>query len=293
MKKENIKENIMLLGLSTLMIAGCAIIKTSPSRGTASIDTKSVLPVPKAQFPEMGTGGILLAYEFEGMKESTECRLRLMNKETGTNRFMKIKSDEMSAFLEIEPGRYDITRLGCGISSVWDLDGLYPQGFTVQGGRASYLGLLRFRFKDHELDEVKKVARSVSAGAFATAESLVPKDMTTVSAFTLEPVSVDMATAALGVTGFDVQATGVANASTALQPLLADLKACEAKTAKTDPLRIGHLEYTAEYKAGQFKDFKDRQDKNAFGATLKDCVAQSLSAFHPKESHDLEIRVTY
>ncbi len=278
----------------SLTVAACATVKTAPERGPETYNSETLLPVAKAaNRANDADGGILLAYEVKGSGPAGECRLRIFNKDTGISRFINIKMDDNAVYDDFAPGVYDITRMGCGIGLVWDLDRLYPAGFTVSSNQVSYIGKIIFKFAGKQLDEIKKDGRVGSAAAFAAAAPRVPNSMPIVSGFTLLPVSLEMAMEGTTSTGFNVHASGVKDATRALEPLMAHLKSCENQVSKTDPLRLGKLEYVAKYKGGRFSEFKDRHDQNAFSSDLKECISESLSAFQPFEKNDLEIKVNY
>lgn len=264
-------------------------------KATASVAARrSILPVPKAKNYALD-GGVLLALEAIDANPETVCRLRFVGEDSQggfRNRMMTIKLGDVGGFVALEPGHYDLVRMGCGISYVWDLSGVYANGFDVVDGNVSYLGKLVLHFEDGELSEVSKASRGDSATALAKASVFVPDVQPIVSAFTGEVVTREMRAQTLSASGgFRVNASGLASES--LTPLLSRLEACDAQGAKLDPLRLGRLEYTASYKSGAFNDFKDRRDLNTFSNEFKSCVADSLATFRPPRGAAIDIQVVY
>lgn len=271
-------------------VVACGTIQTAPQRGAASVDAKSILPVPGGRGSNEDAG-VVLAYEFRGAKEGTACRLRLNNTATKKSYFLTLKADANAAYAGLPPGRYETGRLGCGLTKVWEISDLYKNGFQVDPGSASYIGKIALEFDKKDLNEVKKATRAEAANAFSVASNVVPNGMNLVSGFTLAPLTADMASEGATTQGFDVKGQGISGA--ALEGLLARLQTCDRDAASRDPLRFGRLDYTAKYKDGRFEDFKERRDANAFAEELKTCVAESLSGFRPLEKREVEIRVVY
>lgn len=290
-----VKRSFLVLSLLTsstaaLMMSSCAVVQTAPQRGTASMDTKTILPVPAGR----GSGedsGVLVAYEFtgDGAIKKGECRWRMINEETKKSYFLTLKVDQGSAYSPLEPGTYKTAKLGCGLTKVWDLDDTFSGGFKVQAGSASYLGKLTFLFEKGDLAEVKKGSRSESADAFGMAADTVPSGMPVVSAFTLAPVDRSVAADGAGSRGFDIKAKGIQGPI--LDELGTQLKGCG--TADKDTLRMGSLDYVATYKAGKFVEFKSRKDSGSFSTELRKCVSDTMSGFIPDAKGPVEIRVGY
>jgi hypothetical protein len=273
-------------------IIGCAQVQTAPQRGAASVNTQSVMPVVKnsANKPD---SGVVFSYTFVGgtMPADGSCRVRFIKKDSGKSTIANLKSADTASFSALAPGLYDMGRMGCGLTRVYEMTDLYPNGFRVEAGKASYLGKIIFKFEGNDLKEVNKASRSDSALAFGDISAAVPPGTPIVSAFTLAQITNEMAEAGGTTAGFTVRAKGMQGP--ALDQLLADLQGCEKKVAATDPLRFGTLDYTAAYKAGRFWDLKERHDTNAFPETLRDCVSETLSAFTPNAKTAVEVRVVY
>ncbi|HVK62666.1 MAG TPA: hypothetical protein VM432_14000 [Bdellovibrionales bacterium] len=288
----HISKKSVLMALSVIAAAGCATIETSPQRGTASVNTQTVLPVPGTR-GQSETAGAAFAYQFVGsnLPADGQCRVRFIQKKSGKSFFVTIAAGQSAAFAPLEPGIYDVGRLGCGITRVYEMTDLYPEGFQVESNKASYLGKLIFKFDGKDLTEVNKAGRSASAAAFSEVSSVVPVGTSIISAFTLAPITNEMASEGSTTDGFSVRAKGMEGPS--LNTLLSDLQRCEKNVAKADPLRFGTLDYVAAYKAGRFSEFKERRDTNAFPEMLKDCVTETLSAFTPPAKAAVEIRVIY
>lgn len=278
------------IAFSVFALSSCGLVQTAPQRGTSSLDTKTILPVPANRGADEASG-VLVAYEFngDGAIKKGECRWRMINKETKKSFFLTLDTTKNSAYAPLEPGTYDTAKLGCGLTKVWDLEDTFAGGFKVQPGSASYLGKITFNFEKGDLGEVKKGSRSESADAFAMAADTVPSGMPVVSAFTLAPVDREIAAEGAGTRGFDVKAKGLQGPI--LNELTTQLKGCS--TSDRDTLRMGHLDYTATYKAGKFVEFKNRKDSGSFSEELRKCVSDTMTGFIPDSKGSVEIQVGY
>ncbi len=278
--------------VSAVTLGGCAVVKTAPERGPATLNTETIMPVPKNRKGSQDSG-VAFSYKFEGSTLPTDgtCRIRFVKKDSGKSFLLTLKSVETAAFLALDPGQYEAGRMGCGLTRVYEMSDLYPNGFRVEAGKASYLGKLLFKFTGKDLTEVNKASRSESALGFTEVSGIVPPGTSIISAFTLIPITQEMAGGVESTGGFSVRAKGVEGPT--LTGLLSDLQGCEKQVAKADPLRFGTLDYTAAYDAGRFSDFKERRDTNAFPEELRTCISQTLSAFKPASKKSVEIRVTY
>lgn len=301
----------LLIGFwgSAAVLTGCQIIRTSSERGGEEIQTRSVLPVPAARRLSENAGGALLAYDIQSRASPRrtvsdgECRLRVENLETKKTAFFDLKSDQTASYVELEPGRYNLRRLGCGFARIWDLEGFYHGGFVVRPGTVSYLGKLVFDFEDFdkgELGVIRKVSRLESAEAFERARGSVNGSPAFISAFTGAPLvtgqgeGTERESFDVFVQGYEA---GRLSPERVLAPLMSRLQECANQTAKTDPLQFGQLEITAVYRGGVFQSFKDERNRSALAAELITCVETALRKFRPKASGaprgDLEVRVRY
>lgn len=275
--------------------AGCATIRTAEVRGNEIIETRHLLPIPASRAEE-GTGLALLAFEIRGVEgEGRSCRWRMINKETGKGYFIKIDSNARYALAQLDPGEYQAGRFGCGIGRVWNLDETFKNGFRVEEGTLSYLGKLHFEFSEKDLETIRHASRSDSAWAFIRAtEAEGVENWPAISAFTGKPIDRSMVERGEVRDGFDVFARGISNPSTALAPLIADLKSCVQREGGVDPLRFGYLEYTALYRQGRFSEMKDRIEANGFSDRLRACVERGIMALHlPEKEREVEVRVRY
>lgn len=273
---------------------GCTTIRTAEVRGNESYQTKHFLPIPASRAQE-GSGLVLLTFDLKGLSADRSCRWRMINKETGKSYFITVKTDDTHALAQLEPGEYEAGRFGCGIARVWNLNETFPGGIRVEGGRLSYLGKLVFEFSGAELESIRHVSRYESASGFVRAiEAEGLTNWPAISAFTGKTIDRSMIASGEARDGFDIFAKGVSNPSTILAPLISDLKGCVQKEGSTDPLRFGHLEYTAIYREGRFAEMKDRLEANGFSDRLRSCVERGIMAFHIDEkSREVEVRVRY
>jgi hypothetical protein len=268
-----------LIGVFT----GCqTTVKTAPQRGGS--EYKSWLPIIDRSTQ---TGGaILLAHQALDPAKTIGaegCRLRVENQDTGKSLFLTVKPTEPGVLVGADPGHYVARRLGCGISSVWNLEDLYGEAFTVEKDQVSYIGKLIFSFDAKgNLESVKKGSRIENSESLALLLLQVAKgaDGHLLSGFTARPITHEMLDGAKRE-GFDVFALGVRPAEQqSLNPLLEKLKMCSNEAGKTDPLRFGELEYVAIYNQGRFDSIRDRKDNNAFSDSFRGCVEKSLQTYN-------------
>jgi hypothetical protein len=256
-----------------------------------------MIPLEKAKTAKEGPAtGAVLAYEFRGGQSvvgSDGCRLRLENQSTKKSSFMTLKPDG-AAFATLAPGLYQLRRLGCGLTKVWDLRDLLPAGFSVEPGRVSYLGKVTFVFKDEDLVEVKKGSRIEGAEGLPLALDRVPPGAqeSVISGYTGKAITRAMREGDLRE-AFDVFGKGTSDSTKALPPLLESLKNCAMAEAKTDPLRLGTLQVVAAYKDQRFVKFQEQSGQNAFSDAFVTCIEKSHEEFRPDVPGDLTIRTRY
>lgn len=284
-----IKTLLVIGGLG--LAAGCQTVRTSPERGGDKVETSSILPVPNGRGTS-GDSGVFLAYEFRGTPNVSEsgCRLRLIEKTTRKSTFLNVRPGAPAAYVALPPGKYETGNMGCTFTRVYDLKDVLPGIIEVQPGSASYAGKLNFVFSGKELSEVQKAPRNEIAGAYSQALTVVPDGMPVVSAFSLTPLTADMASEGAASTGWNVQGQGVP-AGAALNGLLANLRKCEGQAG--DPLRFVTLNYRAAYKGGRFLEFKNQTNTNAFPEAFRTCVSYQLTTFKPPVKGDAEVSVVY
>ena len=277
------------------VLAGCQSITPGTPRGQEPLETKTVMPVARERSTS-GNGGLLMVTDFrgeDGPKNGT-CRWRMINKDSGQSYFVNLAVGNTATFTSLPPGTYLTGRLGCGISKVWDLDKIFTNGISIDADHVSYIGKLTFVFQGSQLKEIKKGSRSESAGTLGTALNVVPAGSgQLVSGFTLRAITPVMYQGASVSEGFDIQAAGLKNASSALESVARNLKTCANSESAADPLRIGRLEYVAAYKQGRFNEMKSRTDDNAFSDRMRACVEQSLMKYQSIDRGEFEIRVKY
>jgi hypothetical protein len=272
-------------------VACTTTVQTAPERGSEKVETASILPVPQGRGTN-GDSGVFLAYAFQGTPNVSEngCRLRLIEMSTRKSTFMNVRPGTTAAFVALQPGKYQTGNMGCTLTRVYDLKDILPGIIEVQPGSASYAGKLNFVFTGKDLTEVKRASRTEIAAAYAQALSVVPQGMPIVSAFSLTPLSNDMASEGAASKGWDVRGQGL-KSGPALDGLLANLQKCEQQAG--DPLRFGSLDYKAAYNGGRFTEFKNQKDVNAFPESFKTCVTSTLSSFRPPAKGAVEIQVIY
>ena len=283
----------MLVGAAVAVVgfSSCSTVQTAPERGNEKVETSSILPVPNGR-GTTGDSGVFLAYEFQGTPSVSEngCRLRLIEVASKKSTFLLIKPGAAAAYVAVPPGKYRTESMGCSLTRVYDLKNILPGLIEVQAGAASYAGKVNFIFEGKDLSEVKKASRNEIAAIYDHAINAVPQGMPIVSAYSLTPLSNDMASEGAASTGWRVQGEGI-KTGPALDGLLAELRKCEGQAG--DPLRFGTLDYKAGYNAGKFTGFKSQRDVNAFPDTFKACITLTLSKFKPPVKGPVEIQVVY
>lgn len=281
----------LVMGLTA---TGCSTIRTAPERGSESIETASVLPVPAGR-GSREESGLVLAYEFitptgESLGEDGTCRLRWLETTSRRSIFMAIDRTKKAAYVALPPGKWETGRMGCSITHVWDLGQILHGPIKVEAGSASYAGKVSFVFQNKNLSVVEKASRKQHADGYAAAAALVPAGQRVINGYNLLPLNEEMASQGSTSSGFDLQAKGVPTGPV-LTGLLNKLRACEP--AAKDPLRFGKLDYTAVYAKGRFASFQDRRDVNAFNEQFRSCVSETLSAFRPPATGPVEIHLIY
>lgn len=277
--------------VALLVFSSCSTVQTAPQRGNEKVETASILPVPNGR-GTTGDSGVFLAYEFAGTPNVSEngCRLRIVEMTSKKSTFLEIKPSATAAYIAVPPGKYKTESMGCSFTRVYDLKNILPGLIEVQSGSASYAGKVNFIFEGKDLSEVKKASRNEMAAAYNGALKIVPDGMPIVSAYSLTPLTSDMASEGAASTGWRVQGEGL-KTGPALDGLLGELRKCEGQAG--DPLRFGTLDYKAGYNAGKFTGFKTQKDVNAFPDTFKACVTLTLSKFRPPVKNAVEIQVVY
>jgi hypothetical protein len=279
--------------LAICLLSSCETVQTAPQRGSETIDTGTMLPVPGGRGSREDSG-VVLAYEFitengDHLSDEGTCRLRLVETNTRKSYFLQLDKMKTAAYAALPPGHYETVRLGCGITKTWDVGDIFKGGLQVQAGSVSYAGKVSFVFKRNQLQVVERASRKMHASGYSDAVVVVPQGLRIVSAFNLVPLTEEMASEGANASGFDVNARGLASGPQ-LNALLGQLRQCEPKSK--DPLQFGRLDYTAQYKAGRFTDFTSKKDANAFNDQFRSCVQDTLTAFRPPTG-DVEIHVVY
>lgn len=286
---------VVALCLSVLLSA-CQSVKTSPQRGAEEIATKTILPVAASKVGK-GQGAVAIAIEWRGVEKAgldgVTCRWRVIENETRQSTFINVRIQDNLAFARLPSGQYQTARLGCGVGRVWELDGIFKEGFQVEASQVSYLGKLIFEFKGREMDTVRKASRAENASAFESVlEAARRENMNVISGFTGRQIDRQMIEAGELKENFDVHVTGKGASVQTVEPLMKVLRSCANSEGSRDPLRFGKLDYTAVYRQGRFSEMKERREQNAFSDQLRACVERGMMAFHPG-LQEIEIRVQY
>ncbi|MEK7357464.1 MAG: hypothetical protein AAB250_13515, partial [Bdellovibrionota bacterium] len=94
--------------LACFSLSACAVVQTAPQRGTASMNTETILPVPAGRGSD-SDAGVVVAYEFtgDGAVKDGSCRWRVINKDTKKSFFITLATNVSAAFAPLEPGTYE------------------------------------------------------------------------------------------------------------------------------------------------------------------------------------------
>jgi hypothetical protein len=300
--QNNFVPKMIILAIAACTLLSCSTMRTAPERGSEKIE--SMMPVPKsahvASSQQGGATGVLLtSVNVNKVNDGGECRLRLENTSTRKSYFVSLHSDQ-AVYADVEAGHYQLRRIGCGFSKVWDLSNLLPEGFQIAGGTVGFLGKIIFVFElneksgKSELSQVKFASRIENARALDLALEKVPEDQknSLVSAYTGRPISIAMRNNETQ-NGFDVLGQGLRSGTAPLQPLLESLKSCATIANKTDPLQLGTLKVVAKYSSRHFVAIEEASGENALSETFVSCVRKSHERFTPTVAGDLKIKTQF
>jgi len=299
---------LSVLLLSSLTFLGCSSFKTNRAATDQSDQnevtaTESVMMGDGAGFPMVDSSqwssmdtsktGVVFAWSLVGSKKLVSdagCRLRLRHRESGNTVLLKVDPSRPVSIQELKPGTWDAKRLGCGMTRVWDLQGLFRDGFTVKANSVSVVGWFVFEFNDRTLVTVREGGRqenSVLANQIRIGWS---GTSTLISGFSGKPLPAQIEARDEVVR---VKATGLANSDELLRPLLQRLQSCVSAGMKKDPLRAGRLKIEANYKAGKFAGAKTASAENALRDDLIQCLTQAHEAFNLSGQSDFKLDTTY
>ena len=203
---------------------------------------------------------------------------------------MKIDPRTPVSIQALKPGTWDAKRLGCGLTRIWDLEGLFRDGFVVKDGSISVIGWFVFEFDERTLTTVREGGRQENTnlaqqlrGGWSGASGLI-------SGFSGKTIPMKLESRDEIVR---VKATGLKDSDAGLQPLLARFQSCASAGMKVDPLRAGTLKMEATYKAGAFTGARTLSQDHALRDDLMQCMLQALETFSVPNGGDFTLATAY
>ncbi|CAN5717264.1 hypothetical protein BH10BDE1_BH10BDE1_03880 [soil metagenome] len=307
-------------GFSVWMLALCGMIATVACSGPARRSSDGSLDAPapddspavvtarktgavaprfsvadpaKWSSSETSKTGVIFAWTISGstrLVSDSGCRLRVRNRESGDTVLLKIEAQTPVSVQSLKPGTWDAKRLGCGLTRIWDLEGLFRDGFVVKPGSISVIGWFVFEFDERTLVTVREGGRQENTNLAMQLRGGWSGNSTLISGFSgkLIPMKLEPRDEIVRV-----KATGLPNSDSVLQPLLSRFQTCASSGMKVDPLRAGTLKMEATYKAGKFVGAKTVAQENALRDDLIQCILEAHEKFNVAGGGDFSLETTY
>lgn len=305
-----LKKLSLLIAISFSVVTGCSSFKSSRSMSdgdsanskgedamssSASPGATDFPMVDAAQWSSLDTSktGVVFAWSLVGSKKlvsDSGCRLRLRHRQSGDTVLLKIDPKVPVSIQSLKPGTWDAKRLGCGMTRIWDLQGLFRDGFIVKADSVSVVGWFVFEFNDRTLVTVREGGRqenSVLANQIRIGWS---GTSSLISGFSgkLLPAQIEARDEVVRV-----KSTNLKDSDELLRPLLSRLQSCVSAGMKTDPLRAGTLKIEANYKAGKFVGARTASAENALRDDLIQCLTLAHETFTISAGGDFKLDTTY
>lgn len=261
--------------------------------GTASNARFSVVDPSQWSSDERAKTGVIFAWTLTGsprLISDAGCRLRVRHRETGDTVLLKIDPKIPVSIQALKPGTWDAKRLGCGLTRIWDLEGLFRDGFVVKQDSISVIGWFVFEFNDRTLVTVREGGRQENTNLAQQLRGGWSGSSTLISGFSGKPIPSRLEPRDEIVR---VKATGLKNSDSILQPLLSRFQSCASAGMKVDPLRAGTLKMEAVYKGGQFAGAKTIVQDHALRDDLIQCIVRAHEAFTVQGAGDFTLETTY
>lgn len=299
--------------ISSLLLAGCAGsgVKRSADGSLESpepADSPAVVAANQPsqfvpQFPQVDPSkwshaetsktGVIFAWTIAGsnrLVSDSGCRLRVRHRESGDTILLKIDAKTPVSVQTLKPGTWDAKRLGCGLTRVWDLEGLFRDGFIVKSESISVIGWFVFEFNDRTLVTVREGGRKENTNLAMQLRAGWSGASTLISGFSGKVIPLKLEPRDEIVR---VKATGLKNSDLALQPLLARFQECASMGMKVDPLRAGTLKIESTYKAGVFTGAKTLSQETALRDDLLECIRDAHEKFKLEGAGDFVLETAY
>lgn len=303
--------HLSAIGMSLLisMLISCSNLQVRKSKDGSlesppPEESPAIVSVGKPSFPivdparwsssEKAQTGLIFAWTIQGSNRlisESGCRLRLRHRESGDTALLNIQAKTPVSIQTLKAGTWDAKRLGCGLTRIWDLEGLFTDGFVVKPDSISVVGWFVFEFDERTLkivreggrEENTRLASQLQLGWGSMGSQLI-------SGFSGKPLPAKLEVRDEIVR---VKATGLKNSDEILRPLLTRFQSCATQGIKVDPLRAGLLKIEATYKAGQFTGAKTGLGENALRDDLIQCILKAHEAFQVSGSGDFVLETTY
>lgn len=242
---------------------------------------------------ETSKTGVVFAWSLAGssrLVSDSGCRLRVRHRESGDTVLLKIDPRIPVSVQSLKPGTWDAKRLGCGLTRIWDLEGLFRDGFVVKSESISVIGWFVFEFDERTLVTVREGGRRENISLAQQLRGGWSGASTLISGFSGKPIPLRLDTRDEIVR---VKATGLKNSDALLQPLLARFQNCASAGMKVDPLRAGALKMEATYKAGAFTGARTLSQDHALRDDLVQCILQAHETFSVPGGGDFTLETSY
>ncbi len=248
---------------------------------------------------ERAQTGVIFAWTIKGSKRmmsDSGCRLRVRNRESGDTVLLKIDAKTPVSIQPLKPGTWDAKRLGCGVTRVWDLEGLMKDGFVVKPNSMSVIGWFIFEFDDRKLLTVREGGRKENSALASELRSRgggwPSESVPLISGFSGKSIP-----SAEKLSPRDeivrVNASGLRDSEAKLAPLLSQFQGCASQGMKVDPLRAGTLKVEAFYRNGKFEGAKTSSLDHAMRDDLVQCLLQAHETFRVDSGGDFSLMTTY
>lgn len=310
----------VLVGISSIML-GCAgltlrskeakVEVAPPAEAPAIVlnseNARGVLPpndYSELNKAELSQSGVIFSWAAQGdpqIVSESGCRLRLREDKSGETLFVTLKIGQPLIFQKLKPGHWEVKRLGCGLTKVYDLDGAFADGFTVKAGKVSALGWMVFGFDRRGLQIFREGGRDENTQWLQSLLGHWPKSSSKrESSF---PISTNLIS---GFSGKEIpdgvvmrdevvrlKAKGLRFDESVLQPLAKALQGCAATAMKTDPLRAGEFKMESQYLNGAYRSSKTLSAANALRDEFVVCLLRAHEAYSAPGSGEFFIETTY
>lgn len=242
---------------------------------------------------ETSKTGVIFAWSLAGsprLISDAGCRLRVRHRESGDTVLMKIDPKTPVTIQSLKPGTWDAKRLGCGLTRIWDLEGLFRDGFVVKENSISVIGWFVFEFDQRTLTTVREGGRQENTALAQQLRGGWSGSSKLISGFSGKPIPSHLESRDEIVR---VKATGLKNSDELLRPLLTRFQDCASAGMKVDPLRAGTLKMEATYKGGVFQGAKSVIHDHALRDDLVQCIVQAHETFAIPGAGDFTLETIY